>query len=53
MILTLNLLVLSANNIANSFGPRPGPPKLLGLIWYQTVRHFDEIPERIFFKKLI
>ena len=29
------------------------PDKMSGLIWIQTVWHFDGIPERFFLKKLI
>ena len=43
-MLSLYLLVSSDDTFCKQFGPRSG------LIWIQTVLHFDGIPERIFRK---
>ena len=44
------LLVFSAHNLCKKIGPRSGPTKLSGLIWFQSVCHSDGIPESFFEK---
>ena len=41
--------MMSVDNFCEQFGSRSGPIKLSGLIWIETVRHADGIPERFLF----